>query len=266
MDVSPSNFLAPSPYQAVSLQPVATVNREYHCWFSPRLNREMSLLVFGHAGARVLVFPTRSGHFYDYENWGLVQSLQVHLQHGWLQLFCVDSFDAESLYCWWRQPQERIAQHVRYEAYILEEVLPFTHMKNSHPCLMVHGCSMGAYHAVNLALRQPHLFKKVVALSGRYDLTMPMGSFRDLFDGYYDDTIYYHTPSHFVRNLHHPDLLDHIRRLEITFVIGQEDAFLENNRHFSQILWDKGIEHVFHIWQGEAHKPREWREMVGLYL
>jgi esterase/lipase superfamily enzyme len=35
----------------------------------------MELLIFGHAGAKVLVFPTRQGRFFDYENWGLVDAL-----------------------------------------------------------------------------------------------------------------------------------------------------------------------------------------------
>ncbi len=34
------------------------MNREYLRWFSPSLQRDMEMLVFGHAGARVLVFPT----------------------------------------------------------------------------------------------------------------------------------------------------------------------------------------------------------------
>ena len=65
------------------------MNREYHKWFSPHLSREMELLVFGHAGARVLVFPTRTGRFFDYENWGLVESIRHKIENGWLQLFCV---------------------------------------------------------------------------------------------------------------------------------------------------------------------------------
>jgi esterase/lipase superfamily enzyme len=35
------------------------MNREYHRWYSHRLGRDMELLIFGHAGAKVLVFPTR---------------------------------------------------------------------------------------------------------------------------------------------------------------------------------------------------------------
>jgi esterase/lipase superfamily enzyme len=50
-------------------------------------------------------------------------------------------------------------------------VIPFMRSENGVPSLVVHGCSIGAYHAMNLALRHPSLFCKVVALSGRYDLT-----------------------------------------------------------------------------------------------
>jgi esterase/lipase superfamily enzyme len=58
----------------------------------------MELLVFGHAGASVLFFPTRTARFYDYENWKIVHVLQDKIEKGLLQLFCVDSVDAESFY------------------------------------------------------------------------------------------------------------------------------------------------------------------------
>ena len=51
------------------------IQREYRKWHSSCLNREMELLVFGHAGARVLVLPARMGRFYDYENWRMVEAL-----------------------------------------------------------------------------------------------------------------------------------------------------------------------------------------------
>lgn len=242
------------------------VQREYHRWLSPNLRREMELLVFGHAGARVLVFPTRTGRFYDYENWGFVAALHECLINGWLQLYCVDSIDAESLYCFWCVPPDRMKRHLQYESYIINEVVPFSERKNPGSFLIAHGCSLGAYHAVNTAFRYPHLFGKVLALSGRYDLTQPMGSFRDLFDGYYDECIYFNTPCHFLPQLHDSQILDQLRRMEIILVIGEEDAFLENNYHLSQILWEKNIWHALHIWQGEAHKAYYWRQMVKLYM
>ena len=47
----------------------SSMNREYHKWWSPNLSRDMELLVFGHSGAKVLVFPTRGGRFYEYREY-----------------------------------------------------------------------------------------------------------------------------------------------------------------------------------------------------
>ncbi len=44
----------------------------------------------------------------------------------------------------------------------------------------------------------------MVAFSGRYDLTLNVESFNDLFNGYYDENIYFHTPTHFLPNLECP--------------------------------------------------------------
>jgi esterase/lipase superfamily enzyme len=242
------------------------MQRDYFAWWSTRLQRTMELLVFGHAGARVLVFPTRGGRFYDYENWGLIAALRPAIESGHIQLYCVDSVDYESLYAQHRPPWERIARHRNYEAYLLEEVLPLSTDRNPNSVLIAHGCSLGAYHAMALVLRHPQHFRKVVALSGRYDLTVSVGSFRDLFDGHYDEEIYFHTPCHFLPQLDDPNILGALRRLEITLAVGETDAFLDNNRNFSRVLWEKGVWHALHVWPGEAHRASEWRRMVPCYL
>lgn len=69
------------------------MQREYHRWYSERLGREMELLVFGHAGAKVLVFPTRDRRFYEYEQLHMVQQIAHKLETGQLQLLGVDSID-----------------------------------------------------------------------------------------------------------------------------------------------------------------------------
>jgi len=226
----------------------------------------MEILVFGHAGAKVLVFPTREGRFYDYENWGLVNALRASIDAGYLRLFCVDGVDSESLYCRSAAAPDRTHRHRQYESYILEEVIPFMRSENGSPALIVHGCSIGAYHAMNLALRHPALFCKVVALSGRYDLTRAVGPFEDLFNGYYDQEIYFLTPTHFLPNLVDPRLLDAMRCLDITLAVGEQDPFHESNRLLSDALAAKGIWHRLAIWPGEAHRARYWREMVPHYL
>src|SRR5438067_1497281 len=75
-----------------------TMKREYHKWFSPALGRDMELLVFGHGGLPGLVFPSSCGSFFEFEDRGMVNAVYDKLEHGRLQLFCVDSVDSESWY------------------------------------------------------------------------------------------------------------------------------------------------------------------------
>ncbi|WP_411990896.1 esterase family protein [Agarivorans sp. DSG3-1] len=242
------------------------MNREYHRWWSPNLQRDMELLVFGHTGAKVLVFPTRGGRFYEYENLGLVNAIAHKINAGQLQLYCVDSIDIESIYCFWAHPAGRIERHQQYEDYILREVLPLMAQKNDHPCTISHGCSLGAFHAANIVFRHPHLFNKLAAFSGRFDLTWQVESFSDLFDGFYNDKVYFHTPTHYLMNMHCQQRLNALSNTDLLFIIGKQDPFLQNNHALSHILNHKGLSHQMIEWDGRAHRGRYWRQMVPLHL
>ncbi len=240
--------------------------RDYHRWYSPCLGRDMELLAFGRAGPGVVVFPTREGRFYDYENWGLVAALRDRIEAGCLRLYCVDSVDSEALYGRCRPPQARIARSRQYEQYILDEVVPLVRSTDAAAPLVAHGCSIGAYHAVTIAFRHPGCFHRVVGISGRYDLTRQIGAFPDLFDGYYDEDVYFQTPSHFIPSLTDHRVLEKLRRVDITFAIGDADPFCDNTRQLSAALWERGVPNRLEMWPGEAHCAREWRQMVPMYL
>lgn len=242
------------------------MNREYHRWYSPRLHREMELLVFGHAGAKVLMFPTRDGRFFEYEQLGVVASLASKIEAGHLQLYCVEGLASETFYAFGRHPADRLWRHIAFEDYILNEVLPLMADKNGHDCTIVQGCSLGAFQAASLAFRHPHLFRKLVAFSGRYDLTLQVETFGDLFDGYYDDNVFFHMPSHFLPGLHHDWRLDRLRQMDIILTIGDADPFLGNNRHLSSVLAAKGVRHQMHVWDGRAHRAGVWRQMAPIYI
>ena len=68
----------------------------------------MELLVFGHAGPPMLVFPSSMGAFFEYEDRGMVGAVADKLEHGALQLFCVSSVDDESWYNRRVHPRERV--------------------------------------------------------------------------------------------------------------------------------------------------------------
>lgn len=58
----------------------------------------MELLVFGHAGPRIMFFPTRAAHFYDYEDWKVIDAISDKIDAGQYQVICIDSVDSESFY------------------------------------------------------------------------------------------------------------------------------------------------------------------------
>lgn len=127
------------------------MKRDYHRWFSPSLGRDMEMLIFGHAGLPAVVFPSSCGRFYEFEDRGMVGAIAHRIDAGQLQLFCVDSVDAESWYNRDVPARWRIARHVQYEDYVLREVMPLLRGMNWNTQRIAMGCSFGGYHAANIA-------------------------------------------------------------------------------------------------------------------
>jgi esterase/lipase superfamily enzyme len=219
----------------------------------------MELLVFGHAGARAIVFPTQSGRFWDWEDRRMIETLSQHLENGWVQLYCVDSVDQES----WDNvnvgPRERAARHLQYQDYIMQEVLPITASKNDNPYTMAIGASFGAYHSVNIALRFPAAFNRVVAMSGIYDI-------RPWTGGYDDELVYQGNPYEYIRGIQDEEQLANIRKIDTIIAIGEDDpAYLENEQ-LSKSLWNRGVWHAFRVWDGWAHDWPFWQQMIVQYI
>jgi esterase/lipase superfamily enzyme len=235
------------------------MHREYHRWHSPSLGRDMELLVLGHAGARVLVFPTSQGRFFEWEDRGMAAALAEHLERGWVQLFCVDSVDAESWYDRSRWPGDRAWRHEQYDRYLLHEVVPFTRHRNGNPFMITTGASLGAYHAVNFAFRHPHAVNRVIGMSGLYNI-------KELTRGYSDANVYAHDPSHYMQHESDPGWLDAVRRMDIILAIGRDDPHFEDTAHLSRTLWSRDIWHAFRRWDGWAHDWPWWHRMIRTYI
>jgi esterase/lipase superfamily enzyme len=234
--------------------------REYHKGYSTRLGKEMEVLIFGHAGQPVLVFPTSGGRFFEFEDRGMIAALAGRVDNGELQIFCVDSVDLESWYDRTAPPRSRINRHMQYEKYILDDVLPLISQRNPDSRLIAFGCSFGGYHAVNIALRHPDLFTGFVSLSGTFDLTNFLG-------GYYDQDCYYHLPTHYLPSLTDPWYLDRFRRSKYVLATGCDDQCLAQNQQLDCILSDKQIPHQFHVWEAQnSHDWPTWQRMVREYL
>jgi esterase/lipase superfamily enzyme len=235
------------------------MKREYHRWWSPSLQRNMDLLIFGHSGARVLVFPTSMGKFYEWEDRGMIGALGDMIERGWFQLYCVDSVDAESWYNYGAHPGYRAWRQMQYEWYLLNEVLPLSRHLNPNRYLIATGASFGAYHAMNLGLRHPGTVNRILAMSGIYDISRWVA-------GYHDDNIYFNNPVAYIKNAHDPHHLEALRRLDLIIAVGEHDPNIGSSRYLSDLLWQKNIWHALRVWDGWAHDWPWWRQMVRLYL
>lgn len=235
------------------------MHREFHRWFSPSLQRHMELIIVGHAGARVLVFPTSKGRFYEWEDRQVFSAFHDQVNRGLLQFIAIDSVDSESWYNWNAHPGHRAYRHHQYFEYIRHEVLPLSWSKNPNPFLMTLGSSFGAFHAMSFGLKYPGTVKRIIGLSGLYNILQFTG-------GYSDDYVYFNNPPQFIPHENDPFRLHLLRETDIIIVGGKEDRLIHSSREMSAVLWNKGIGNALREWDGWSHDWPYWINMLHLYL
>ena len=227
-----------------------------------------TVISYGHWGRPVLVFPSEQGRAYDYENNGMVDAVADLIDAGRVKLYCVDSFDAQT---WSRADlplEERARRHGAYESWIVDHVVPFVHADCGGPTdIATTGCSLGAFHAVNFALKRADLFPVAIGLSGNYDAAA-WNSW-----GERGDATYFNNPIDYVAHLG-GDHLDWLRlRLSIVLVVGQgawethPTGALPSTRQFAGLLQDKGIPCELDLWGHDvAHDWPWWQRQLAHHL
>lgn len=236
------------------------MHREYRKWYSPALGREMEMLVIGHGGLPMVVFPTSKGRFFEFEDRGMVKAVQRQYEEGKIQAFCVDSVDDQTFYAHWMRPHDRMHRYNAYQAYVMNEVLPLVRHKNWSPRIAAMGCSFGGYHAMNFALKHPDIFTDCIAMSAAFDI-------RSFLRGYYDENVYYNNPADYLPNQHDDWYLSRYRRNRYILAAGDWDICLGDNRKFDGILSAKGVPHKLDIWGPEQkHDWPLWHWMSRTYF
>ena len=241
------------------------MQRRYETFHSQPLNRSMELLVFGHYGPPLLAFPSAGGRFYDWENHGMVEAARPWLDAGKVRLYCVDGVDHEAWLNHGATIQARAQRHRAYEHFILNEVVPCIRQDCDldEGAVAVTGCSLGAYHAANFALKFPQIFNYALCMSGRYDLEAVIGP-SDSMDVYFSNPIAYGA------NLH-GDMLAQVRaNTHLALVCGQgawEDKCLAETHRLANILAAKGISHERDLWGHDVeHHWYWWKRQLAHYL
>ena len=224
------------------------MNREIHTWYSPALQKEMPIAVYGHYGFALLMIPTAAADYLEYERFELIEHLRTFIDQGKMKVFSINSINMES---WMNKPMEgahKAIRHNQFNQYVWEEVIPFIQNTTSvETPIITSGASFGALHAMNLFLKRPDLIKGVIAMSGVYDLM-------EYSDGYYDEQVYFNSPIHYIPNLTDHQLLEKIRSGKIIIATGSGNHEDPNaNNRFSGVLHSKSIPHELSVWGNDIH-------------
>lgn len=242
------------------------MRRERVSLYSPAIGAEGELMAYGDYGRPVLVFPSEQGNPTDYEDRGMVDAVAGLIEEGRTKLYCAASYDASSWMAGHLSLEERAQRHRNYEDWIVNQVVPWIVADCSgRSDVITNGCSFGAYHAVNFALKRADLFPLAIGQSGSYDISK-------LGPGDGGDTFYFNNPMSYVAN-QHGDHLEWLRdNVYIVLVCGQgqwEDTTesLDSTVSFERVLADKGIPHEMDLWGYDVpHDWPSWRSQFAHHL
>jgi esterase/lipase superfamily enzyme len=234
---------------------------------SPAIGAGGEVIRYGHWGRPVLAFPAERGRASDFASTGMVDAVAGLIEAGRVKLYCVDSYDSATWSAHAVPLEERARRHEGYESWIVEQVVSYI----VDDCrgageIMTVGASMGAFHALNVALRHAEVFPLALCLSGNYDPASWNGW------GERGDAFYFNNPCHYVAHLH-GEHLDWLRgRLSVVLVCGQgqwEDATgaLDSTRRMAGMLAEKGIRHELDLWGPDTpHDWPSWRAQLAHHL
>lgn len=239
------------------------MNRILDSWYSPSLNKQMDIAMYGHWGFSLLLIPTAAADYLEYERFLLIDVLEPYIEAGKVKVFSINSINSESWLNSKMHPRHKAIRHTQFNRYVEQEVVPYIKSKTSPDTpIITSGASLGALHAANLFFRRPDLLDGTIAMSGVYDLTT-------YTDGYWDEDVYFNSPLHYLRELNDGNILGKLRKSQhIHILTGSGDyESPDASRVFSALLTHKGIPHELDIWGPDMrHDWPTWRAMLPYYV
>src|SRR6476659_9127634 len=98
------------------------MQREHHRWYSERLKRDMGVIVHGHWGPPMIMFPTSGGDEGEYERQSLIDAVAESIDSGRVKLFCVNTNHSDAFSNRAAHPYHRSWMQRQYDEYIRHEV------------------------------------------------------------------------------------------------------------------------------------------------
>lgn len=224
-------------------------------FYSHVMGRSIDLLVTGHWGYPILMFPTSMGNAFQNRDSGLLEAIRPWIDGGRVKTYNIDSIDFQSFYAKDLSPAQKIHNYNLYSRFLIEELVPQIQKESNVHRIGTAGCSFGAYHAANFAFRNPGVTDFLIAMSGAFDI-------KSFMKGYYDDNVYFNNPVDYLVNAESWKY-NHLR-----IVLGTSDWDIcrEDNIRMSRLLGEKQINHWYDEKKWAPHDWPLWNNMFPEYL
>jgi esterase/lipase superfamily enzyme len=234
----------------------------------PGADASLGLIAYGHYGRPVIVFPSEAGRAWDFENNGMVDAVGDLLDAGRVKLYCVDSLDGYSWSDTAVDIEERARRNAVYTDWLVNEAVPWIRRDTGGGGeLIALGASLGAYHAVHLALQRADLVPLAIGLSGNYDVS----TWRAWGDR--GDATYFANPVDYVAHAEGDHLQWLREHVSILLVCGQgawevnPTGALPSTRRMAELLQGKGIRCELDLWGYDvAHDWPWWQRQLAHHL
>ncbi len=209
----------------------------------------------------MLVFPTSSGRFYQYEVSGDVNALTDLIEAGELRLWTADGIDGESFFSNGHDLAARIGRREAYFRLVNHRLRSAILAVGEHAPIQS-GCSMGAFQASNFLFRFPDRAAGVITLSGVY-------STRHFFGSALDGQIYFNSLVNYLSGLPEDDLLNRVHARSMFFCCGQgawEEPMIEDTHHLDAVPREKGIPAWVDFWVADvSHDWPRWHKQIACF-
>jgi esterase/lipase superfamily enzyme len=224
---------------------------------------DIALARWGHYGQPVLLFPTAGGDAEEAERMHLIAAIWPLIEAGRIKVYCCDSVAGRALAAKSGTVEHQCWLLNQFHDYVAHEVVPAirTDCGDDNIEVVTTGASIGAFNAVAVTCRYPHLFRMAIGMSGTFDLERLLG-----FKGTED--YYFSAPLSFLPGLGEGPQLDKLRQRFIVLPTGQgrwenpDEAW-----RMAGVLGSKGIPNRVDPWDTRYdHDWPTWREMLPQYL
>ena len=213
------------------------------------------MLAFGTWGYPVVIFPTSGGRENEARDFKLIEAARPLVEAGRVKLFCVDSIDRFSWYAKHLHPSVRVQNHIFYDKFLSEELVPMLQRECNVDKIGVAGCSFGGFQALNFAFRHPNQVAHLFTMGAAFDISQ-------FLDGYHDENVYFNNPPEYLPGAHS----EHFHWMNIILGTAEYDFCKPETQRIADILRQKGIEHHMDVKPFSDHDWPVWREMFPQYL